>query len=97
MQDLLPEPMMRAAVEAVVGKLLKLATEPLPSDMIYVGRIASDDGYVELQSPAEEALFKMLPLVRQFSPELEGVILEERGGLGTILPSDMGPLPPDHG
>jgi hypothetical protein len=94
-QKILPEPMMRSAMEASVSKLLKAAAAPLPSDMIYVGRIASGDGLVELQSPAEETLFKLLPLVRQFSPDLESQILEERSGLGRIIPS-IGALPPDY-
>jgi hypothetical protein len=80
-------------IEVAVNRLLKQAEEPPPKDMVYLGRVASGDGFVELNSVAEEYLFKILPLVRAFSPDLEGSILEQRQNLKVIVPSDIGALP----
>jgi hypothetical protein len=95
-EKIVPDSTIRTAVVAAVSKMLQGAEEPLPEAMIYRGRMASGDGMVELQSPAEESLFRLLPLVRQYVPGLEEQILEKRIGLGRILPSALGTLPRDY-
>jgi hypothetical protein len=85
--------MERTGIEIAVTRLLKQAEQPPPKDMVYVGRIASGDGFVELKSVAEEYLYKLLPLVREFAPELEDRILERSPHFKTIVPSEIGPLP----
>jgi hypothetical protein len=85
--------MVRNGVEVAVARLLKQAEEPPSKDMLYVGRVASGDGFVDLKSVAEEFLYKILPLVREFAPELESRILERSPHFKVIAPSDIGPLP----
>jgi hypothetical protein len=85
--------MERNGVEVAVARLLKQAEDPPPANMIYVGRVASGDGFVELKSVAEEYLYKLLPLVREFAPELEASIFERSPHFKVVVPSDIGPLP----
>ena len=81
----------RTAVELAVNRLLEDAEVPMPENMDFISRVFSSEGYVEQRSFADQVLYKILPLVQEFVPELEERILERREGLTTVVPIDFGP------
>jgi hypothetical protein len=92
-----PEAMARSGVELTVDRLLSEAAKPMPDDVVYVGRVYTGDGFLELHSTAENFLFELLPLVRKVEPELERRILEKVPALSVRVPNDLGSLPDDYG
>ena len=92
-KGVVPEAMERAAIELAVDKLLKQVAAPMPSDSLFMGRVYTAKGFVQLNSMAEESLFKLLPLIREFEPDLEQRIDKQITAFSKPVPSDIGPLP----
>jgi hypothetical protein len=92
-----PAAMARNGVELAVDRLLSEAAKPMPDDVVYVGRVYTGDGFLEIHSMAGNFLYELLPLVRKVEPELERRILEKVPALTIRVPNDLGSLPEDYG
>jgi hypothetical protein len=95
-RGIVPDAMLRAAIEASVSRLLKEAEEPPPKGTTYVGRHYTPAGFIEPRSNVEDTLFRLMGLIREFAPALEKTIQAQLTHLAKPVPSDVGALPDDY-
>lgn len=92
-KGVVPDAMERAALEMAMHRLLEQAEEPVPETQLYFGRTYTGNSYIEPHSIAEDMIYRLLPLVRRFAPDLEVRIRESLPHLTSPVPSDIGPVP----
>jgi len=92
-KGVIPDPMIKAAITDAVERFLQDASEDAPKGTMYIGSVSTGKGTVELHSTAEESLYKLLPLVREFVPDLEKKIFEKRSALNSVVSTEGVSLP----
>jgi hypothetical protein len=92
-KNVVPDAMLRSAITGAVDQFLKDASQPAPKGTMYIGSVGTSKGTVELNSLAEESLYRLMPLVREFIPELEKTIFEKRPAIGRPVSAEGVSLP----